>query len=959
MKDGSPEMLSLFCGVLERAPGEERAAYLAAACGQDRELQARIEALLRAHEQAGAFLGENSATGDPWATVDDAVSERPSTMIGPYKLLEQIGEGGFGVVFLAEQTQPVRRKVALKVLKPGMDTRQVVARFEAERQALAIMDHANIARVLDGGTTLSGRPYFVMELVKGVPITDFCDQNHFTPLKRLVLFVQVCAAVQHAHQKGIIHRDIKPSNVLVTVHDTTPVVKVIDFGVAKALGQELTQRTLFTGFAQMIGTPLYMSPEQAGQSGLDVDTRSDIYSLGVLLYELFTGTTPFDREQFNQASYDEIRRIIREEEPPRPSTRISTLGPGAAASVSASRRSDPKKLGQLMRGELDWIVMKCLDKDRNRRYETANDLAQDIQRYLADEPVQACPPSARYRFQKFAQRNKRTLVTAALLGVMVLAAAGIVTGSLGWAARDRAERLAATEGKAKEALEEATKLEGQKMWPEALEAARRAEGFLPDGNDQLRDQVRHLRKDLEMALRLEEIRLPGAGVGPASVESARRVASYSRAFRDHGIDVEALEPADAAARIRASAIWLELTMALDNWAREHRNMHQADDTSWKRLVAVARAADPDPTRNRLRQALERQDRTALVKLATSSEVASLPAPTVVLLGEALAESGAFEQAIAILRQGQRRYPGDYWISRQLAWHLGPDQTDEAIRFLTAALAVRPSSVRARLNLGGMLLHKGAVDEAIATFQEVIRLQPDCAEAYSALGLTLRHKGALKEAIAAYRMALKLQPAPQAVHGLPALGPTLEVPSPRHGILLVFGTEIAAGEKVSPDRLVVARVGGQGKKYRRLEVGDVVAAGQLLARLDDHRALADLAVRQRKAAAALVTLATAREARDEAERRYRRAQELRRKNEVSEEELARARRARATAVRQAEFSKVELEAARDEVKQAQIILELHEIRSPIRGVIKSIYNYPGEAVRTLQPVLGIQEFKGSD
>ena len=338
------------------------------------------------------------------------MTEVPGTVIGPYKLLEQIGEGGFGVVFMAEQQRPVRRRVALKVIKPGMDTRQVIARFEAERQALALMDHPNIARVLDAGATESGRPYFVMELVRGIPLSEFCDQNRLTVGERLELFITVCHAVQHAHQKGIIHRDIKPNNVLVTLHDGTPVAKVIDFGVAKATGQQLTEKTLFTSFAQMIGTPLYMSPEQAEMSGLDVDTRSDIYSLGVMLYELLTGTTPFDQERMRTAGYDEVRRIIREEEPAKPSARISTLN-RAATTVSANRKSDPSRLSQLFRGELDWIVMKALEKDRNRRYETAAAFAADVQRYLDDEAVEACPPSARYRFRKFARRNKAAFLT--------------------------------------------------------------------------------------------------------------------------------------------------------------------------------------------------------------------------------------------------------------------------------------------------------------------------------------------------------------------------------------------------------------------------------------------------------------------------------------------------------------------------------------------------------------------
>jgi serine/threonine protein kinase/Flp pilus assembly protein TadD len=368
--------------------------------------------------------------------------ELPGTVIGRYKLLQEIGEGGFGVVFLAEQSQPVRRKVALKVLKPGMDTKQVVARFEAERQALALMDHAHIAKVLDGGETAAGRPYFVMELVKGVPITEYCDQNHLTPRQRLELFVPVCQAVQHAHQKGIIHRDLKPSNVLVSRYDSTPVVKVIDFGVAKALGQELTDKTLFTGLTQMIGTPIYMSPEQAGMSDLDVDIRSDIYSLGVLLYELLTGTTPFTRERFKEASYDEIRRIIREEEPPRPSTRITTLGQ-AATIVSTQRKSDPRKLSQFFRGELDWIVMKCLEKERDRRYETVSALAADVQHYLRDEPVLACPPSAWYRLRKIARKNKAAFLTASAAALAtLLVAAGLAVSNV-LISRETNEKVAA------------------------------------------------------------------------------------------------------------------------------------------------------------------------------------------------------------------------------------------------------------------------------------------------------------------------------------------------------------------------------------------------------------------------------------------------------------------------------------------------------------------------------------
>jgi serine/threonine protein kinase/tetratricopeptide (TPR) repeat protein len=470
---------AIFLEAAEQESAAGRAALLDRQCGGDAELRRRVETLLRAHDAPGAFL--ESPAADPAETIDEpSITERPGAVIGPYKLLEQIGEGGFGVVFMAEQTQPIRRKVALKVLKPGMDTRQIVGRFEAERQALAIMDHPNIAKVFDGGATPSGRPYFVMELVKGVPVTEYCDQNHQTPRQRLELFIPVCQAVQHAHQKGIIHRDLKPSNILVTMHDTTPVPKIIDFGVAKALGQELTDKTLFTGFAQMIGTPLYMSPEQAGQSGLDIDTRSDIYSLGVLLYELLTGTTPFEKERFKKAAYDEIRRIIREEEPPKPSTRLSELSsrqaahaqastrnvPSSLASISAQRHTEPAKLTKLVRGELDWIVMKALEKDRNRRYETANGFAMDVQRYLNDEAVQACPPSAGYRFRKFTRRNRTGLTMASVVTATLLL--GIVATT--WQAirateeRDRAvaaETLAQTrlvsETQAHQAADEARK----------------------------------------------------------------------------------------------------------------------------------------------------------------------------------------------------------------------------------------------------------------------------------------------------------------------------------------------------------------------------------------------------------------------------------------------------------------------------------------------------------------------
>jgi serine/threonine protein kinase len=465
-------------------PPAERSAFLKQACGDDFALRQRIEELLQAHEQPRDLPRQPTVTREtsdvpPGRWIDpNAINPSPETVgsrLGSYKLMQKIGEGGMGTVWMAEQAKPVQRRVAIKVIKSGMDSAETLARFEQERQALALMDHPNIARVFDAGTLAEGRPYFVMELVKGVPITKYCDQEHLTPRERLELFVPVCLAVQHAHQKGIIHRDIKPSNVLIALYDGKPVPKVIDFGVAKAIGQKLTEKTFFTEIGQIVGTVEYMSPEQAELNNLDIDTRADIYSLGVLLYELLTGSPPFTRVELRSAAFAEMLRIIREVEPAKPSTKLSCSEELAA--IAAKRKLEPKRLARLVYGELDWIVMKCLEKERARRYETANGLALDIQRYLADEPVLAGPPSMRYRIGKFVRRNRGPVVAAIL--VFLALVGGILGTTLGLlragsALRAEEEQRRVAESNAKEATRQKRIAEDERREMELQAAIARA-----------------------------------------------------------------------------------------------------------------------------------------------------------------------------------------------------------------------------------------------------------------------------------------------------------------------------------------------------------------------------------------------------------------------------------------------------------------------------------------------------
>jgi tetratricopeptide (TPR) repeat protein/tRNA A-37 threonylcarbamoyl transferase component Bud32 len=762
----------IFLAALKQPTGGERAAFLDQACRSDANLRGQIEALVAEHEQLGSYLEAPVAAGQP--TLDEPPAcEAPGTVIGPYKLMEQIGEGGMGLVYVAEQQHPVRRRVAFKVIKPGMDTRQVVARFEAERQALALMDHPNIAKVLDGGQTAGGRPYFVMELVKGVPITQFCDHNQVPIRERLELFEPVCQAVQHAHQKGIIHRDLKPSNVLVASYDGKPVVQVIDFGVAKAVGQQLTDKTVYTQFTQMVGTPLYMSPEQAGQSSLDVDTRSDIYSLGVLLYELLTGTTPFDMERLRTVGYDEMRRIIREEEPARPSARISTLGQ-AADTVSANRRSDPKKLSRIIRGDLDWIVMRALEKDRNRRYESASALAADVHHYLNDEPVQACPPSALYRVHKFARRHKAATRAVAVVAAVLVFGAGAYGLHLRGVAHSTSDSLKT----ARTALaEQNLHLAGLKL---AEAQGRTGGGGLLLGG--LAREVEQLQRAVQIIQELDEVRLEKAAVKGERFDEARADAKYAELFEKNGIPVHKLEPVNAAGRLRlltggVQTIELPLAAALDDWASVRRLQRGAAGESYRHLLHVASEIDPDPWRDRLRRAMagDQLDRKVLVQLADTADAEELPAVTVSLLGALLRDNGAVEEATTLLRRAEQKHPSDFWINHDLAYLLayirkGSGDSEEGIGYYRAALAVRPQSPGLRLNLGNALRELGKVDEAIVQFRAAIDLKADYAGAHLNLGAALEAQGKTAAAVAEWRKAIELDPALAEAHN--NLGHTL-------------------------------------------------------------------------------------------------------------------------------------------------------------------------------------------
>lgn len=800
MSVDAKRLQAVFLAALE-AP--DRGALLDRECGADAELRQRVEKLLAAHEDSAPL-----PAAPPERTSDFVpIAERPGSMVGPYKLKEQIGEGGFGLVFVAEQTEPVKRKVALKVIKPGMDSRQVIARFEAERQALALMDHPNIARALDAGATESGRPYFVMELVRGIPITEYCDKNQLAPRERLELFVSVCQAIQHAHQKGVIHRDVKPSNVLVTSHDGKPVAKVIDFGVAKAIHQQLTERSIYTNFAQMVGTPLYMSPEQAEMSGLDIDTRSDIYSLGVLLYELLTGTTPLDRKRFAKAAYDEVRRLIREEEPPKPSTRLSASD--SLASIAAQRHMEPARLSKLVRGDLDWITMKCLEKDRTRRYETANGLARDIQRYLADEAVEACPPTAAYRLRKFAKKNRAALTTAATLAVLLV---GGITVSAWQAVRaTRAEAVArqaqrdeAEQRRLAEAAEKEAKAERDAK-SKALEAEQKARQQAFAALRSMTDDVverkfaagqGHALTDEDRAF-LKAVQQQWEGF--AAIQGDDADSRSARAEGRHRVSLmrSRLGELKEAEADLAAAVALRKQLAADFPARHEFRRDLAKSHS-DRGILLSDTGRPKEAEADYAAALALQKQLA-ADFPASPEIRQELARSHTNRGSLLSDTGRpkeaeadYAAALALQKQLVADFPADPEFRRELAvshgnrgnllWSMGRPKEAEADfnaavalqKQLAADYPARPEFrqdlARSNMTRGDLLWNTGRLKEAEVDLNAAVALQKRLAADFPALpefrrdlatsqgnrGILLQTTGRPKEAEADFEGALTLR-----------------------------------------------------------------------------------------------------------------------------------------------------------------------------------------------------------
>jgi serine/threonine protein kinase len=743
---------TIVAQALGMAVPAERAAFLERACAGDAALRERVEALLRCRDGTGVrgATGVHTPSGDGSDAPPDA-GEWPGSNLGPYTLVRRLGEGGMGVVYLAEQTEPVRRQVAVKVIKPGLDSREVVARFEAERQALALMDHPNIARIIDGGTTEAGRSFFVMELVQGgVPITRYCDEHRLTMRQRLELFLPVCQAVQHAHQKGIIHRDVNPNNVLVADYDGKPVPKVIDFGVAKVTGPRLDDQTLFTLVGAIVGTLEYMSPEQAEIGALGVDTRSDIYSLGVLLYELLTGTTPLDRQRLRQATLGEIMRLIREEEPPRPSTRLSRAG-DQQRTASERRRTEPGKLARLLRGELDWVVMKCLEKDRGRRYESASALARDLERYLADEPVEACPPSAIYRLGKVVRKHRTLLATAAAF-VLLLLAGTVVSVWQAVRATAAQEETAHEQRKTQAALDQLT--EQQRRTTAALEDSTRSRARARAALNTLTDEVvdklfgrrDRLGDDEKAFLRRVQGYYEGYAAEQGQTAEAREVRAEGR-FRLAQMRALLGEPGTAEADLR------ELVRAAEGLVADFPT-----EPSYRRGLAAAH--------DRLGTLLGELGRHKAAEAAHDRALVSYEKlvadhPRVLRYRRDLAQ-GLQNRAI-LLAQVAKRSEAEKDYRRAVAL------LAEVAKYAPAAADVRQDLALCQGNLGTLLNDLGRRGEAetvlrraLALLEELVARAPgvtahrrELARCLSNLGIVLPHRGKEAEAEKVLRRSVAL------------------------------------------------------------------------------------------------------------------------------------------------------------------------------------------------------------
>jgi serine/threonine protein kinase/tetratricopeptide (TPR) repeat protein len=779
---------AIFLEAVEQHPPDQWPAFLDRACAGRPELRGQVEALLAAHREVGTAAQQKltDAGPAPAVTLDlPPVHEQPGAVIGPYKLVEPIGEGGMGAVWMAQQTEPVRRLVAVKLIKVGMDSRQVLARFEAERQALALMDHPNIARVLDAGTTDAGRPYFVMELVKGVPITRYGDEHRLTPRQRLELFVPVCQAVQHAHQKGVIHRDIKPSNVLVALYDGRPVPKVIDFGIAKAAGQPLTEKTLVTGFGAIVGTLEYMSPEQAEVNQIDIDTRSDVYSLGVLLYELLAGSPPFSRKELEKAGVLEMLRVIREQEPSRPSTKLSTAD--GLPTLAANRGTEPAMLTRLVRGELDWIVMKALEKDRTRRYDTANGFAADVQRYLADEAVQACPPSAGYRLKKFVRRNRPQVIAAAL--VLVALVAGVVGTTLGLV---QANRAAEEERRAKG--REAERADGERraklLADEKREEAERNLAFARKGNRILGSVFAGLdpRKIAESGRPLQDVllgnlttavrELDGSAIGdPLEVAAMQHTLGRSLiALGEAALAIEVLQKSLATFKAKLGPDDYSTLDGMDDLAMALKANGQPDQAMplYEETVKKRRAGDPDhrwtltsmnnlaTTYHDLRQ-FEKAVRLHEETLARRQEKLGPDDPdtlqSMVNLAASYQDSGRpdkalplFQETLAKWRKRNPDHPDTLTVMNNLATaYVDGRQPDKAIPLFEVVLGKsksrlapdHPDTLACMYNLTVAYRQSGRPDKAVPLLEEALKLRgakyppdhPDTLATMGALGKT--------------------------------------------------------------------------------------------------------------------------------------------------------------------------------------------------------------------------------